>query len=113
MYRGSRRNQDPWQSSSQRWQRRQDRWEIWADSPPAAPPAKLPALGLDERVMTAEYAVQGQKQQMAIVSQHRAQKMLSEHAASKKKGDAPYVAMKVVAKARAEQLQAKRLHDQE
>ena len=111
MYRGSRRNQDPWQGSSQR-QGRQDRWEIWADTPPAAPPAKLPALVLEERVMTTQYAVQGQKQQMAIVSQHRAQKMLSEHAASKKKGDAPYVAMKVLAKARVEQLQAKRLHDQ-
>ena len=61
MYRGSRRNQDPWQGSSQRWQGQQDRWEIWADSPPAAPPAKLPALVLDERVMTAQYAVQGQK----------------------------------------------------
>ena len=67
---------------------------------------------LDERVMTDQYAVQGEKQQMAVVSQRGAQKMLSEHAASKKKGDAPYGAMKAVAKARAEQLQTKRLHDQ-
>ena len=106
MYRDSRRNRDNWQGapSSGKGGKTGGR---------SGPTLRLLLLSvLDERVMTAKYAVQIEKQQMTVVSQRRAQMMLSEHAASKKKGDAPYVAMKVVAKARAEQLQAKRLYDQ-
>ena len=63
-----------------------------------------------ERVMTAFYAVPDYVWQMAAVAQRHAQKMLSDHAGSKK-GDAAYEGVEAFSKARAQQLEAKHFYD--